>query len=185
MPPADILERRIAKFDVPSGSVSVVADGLRKIGYRVCSFEDLDMAGGESNVMPFTLNDMRLRDLLDEIVRLNPAYTWEKVDDDIINIFPKNSVLDTKVPAIRIKGKALVRALVEDLGLEDKGIYLFNELSQAGGPVIDMRLKESSLREILNKIIQECGRVAWHISGRPGAYFLTLTDVAKHEGLPS
>lgn len=175
----DILEKYIEAFEALSGSVSGFAEGLRRLGYRVCVFEDLDVEGGGNKGKPLKYKRIKLKELLDELVRLNPAYTWAKINKNIINIFPVNSILDEKLPPIDVKEKNLKKILIEYLRLEDKGIFLFEELRQAGGPLIELHLKEYSVRDALNRVINGFERTVWHVSGRPGAYFLTFTDVPQ------
>ncbi len=182
MSPVDILGQRIEDFQVLSPSVSNFADGLRRRGYRVCAFDDLDIEGYGSEEEQLKYDNLTLKELLDRFVEQNSNYVWEKVGEDIINIFPKESILDLRLPKLDIRKKDLYKILLEDLKIEEKGIYIFSELMQTDKLLVDLHIEDSSLRYALNEIVAQLGETVWHISGRSGAYYLTLTNISENEG---
>lgn len=168
----DIWKDRIDGFRVDSASISSCADALRRLGYRICSFENVPTH------FALDLMDTTLEEILNEIIRKNPGYRWAKVENsDLINIFPNESILDSKMPTLNIQDKGLWEIIEEDFGLEQKGILLFQGLHEVGYPTIDLVLKDHNLRECLNEIVRRFSAAVWHISGNPGAYTLTITDI--------
>jgi hypothetical protein len=175
--PNNIVQQPLTRFQARSTSISDYSDGLRELGYRVSSFEDLGITNNSEPSQPVVLKNATLQQILDEIVRQNPSYCWEQVNNNLINIFPENSILDSKVPYLDVKNKGLWRVLEEDLEIEKKGIYLFVEFGESDGELIDLSLESADLREALNAIINQLDRTIWHISGRQGAYYLTISNL--------
>lgn len=183
MQQSDILRQRIGHFQVQSASVSHCANRLRELGYRICTLENLEVGNQPETSLPMDIKDITLQELLDDIVRHNSGYRWEKAKTDLINIFPTLSVLDSKVLSLNIRSKGIWRILKEDLEIEGKGISLFVEFGDADGPPIDLSLSPVDLREALNAIVSQLGQSIWHISGNPGAYYLTISDMPPTVGL--
>lgn len=173
----DILQNHIPHFQISSTSVSACADRLRELGYKICTLENL----GSSNTIKVSqlleLKNTTLEQLLNTIVAQNPDYRWEKVKDDLLNIFPIQSVLDDKVPDLNIRDKGAWAILEEDLEVEKMGISLFNEFGEENGPLVSLDLESADLREALNTIVSQLDKALWHISGNPGAYFLTISSI--------
>lgn len=180
MPRSAILQHCIERFQTESSSVSHCADKLRALGYRICTFEDLQKSNERQVRHPLDLKERTLKQILDEIVIENPGYRW-LVEDELINIYPVQSALNSPTPALNIKSKGVWRILIEDLEIENKGISLFVELTDGDGQLIDLALNAGSLRDALNGIVRQLGQAVWHISGNPGAYFLTISDIPDAE----
>ncbi len=153
------------------------ADRLREIGYKICTLENLGNSNTITVSQPLELKNTTLEHLLNEIVAQNPGYHWEKVKDDLVNIFPIQSVLDTKVPNFNIRNKGAWLILNQDLEIEKMGISLFNEFGEEKGPLISLNLESTDLRGALNTIVSQLDKAIWHISGNPGAYFLTISSI--------
>jgi len=170
---SDLLERYFDHFDAPRGSVSDCADRLRKLGIRMCSFENLTTDQGK----PMTLSGMTLEEILDAIVERNPGYCWDEPRVGLINLFPEDSVLDSPVPAVVVRSKGCRRVLEDNLQISRLGIFLFEEFGDPDGPVIDLDLEHADLRTALNAIVSQLEPLVWHVAGRPGAYYLSFTNV--------
>lgn len=177
MDATDLLNQRIANFRAPSPGVSRCADELRARGFKVCSMEDLARDLSTRADEPIDREGATLAELLDEITGRNPGYVWTTAQADLINVYPAGSVLDEKVGELSVEGKGVYRILKEDLGIAKYGVSLFDELTSGDGPPVDLRLESADLREALNQIVGRIGSTVWHISGRPGAYWLTITGI--------
>lgn len=173
MDDVDLLDRRIERFEAPSGNVSDCANRLRELGLRVCSFENL----GAREREPLVLQVTTLRGLLDAIVARNPGYRWEAPSAGLINLFPRESVLDSPVPDLAVSGKGAWRVLDEDLHVSAFGISLFQEFGDPDGPPVSVRLEDADLRNALNAIVAAVGSMVWHIAGQPGEYHLSFSTV--------
>jgi hypothetical protein len=169
------LERRINRFEPASGSVSAGGDELRRLGFRVCTFEDLALGAEAGGV---ACADATLREALANVVERNPGYRWDVAVDDLVNIVPVHSVLDEPAPRLEIHGKSLSRVLDEDLDLRRRGIELFPGL-EADGPAVELVGQPSDLREALNLVVAQLPDTVWHASGRPAAYSLFVTVVER------
>jgi hypothetical protein len=170
-----VLTRRIDRFEAAKGSVSICTENLRRLGIRVCSFEDLTV----NTDAPIKLRDATLGRVLDAIVERNPGYVWDEPKDGLINLFPAKSVLDSPVPAVVVRSKNARHVLEQDLRIEAQGIFFFEELSGPDDCSIDLALEHTNLRSALNTIVFQLGPLVWHIAGRPGAYFLSFTSVPQ------
>lgn len=176
----DILQNHLHHFQSSSSSVSACADRLREIGYKICTLENLRNSNTIKVSQLLELKNTTLEQLLNEIVAHNHGYRWEKVMDDLLNIFPIQSVLDTKVPNLNIRDKGAWVILKQDLEIEKMGISLFNEFGEENGPAISLNLESADLREALNIIVSQLDKTIWHISGNPGVYFLTISSIAHN-----
>ncbi len=170
-----ILERQLDHFHIPSASVSACADSLRQKGFKVCSFEELTEETARQAPPVLERHATTLKDILDAVVFLHPNYQWT-VDEDLVNIYPLHSVLDTRVGSLRVSAKEVGDILEEDLQIEKLGITYFSELAGIG-PSINLDLQDVDIRQALNAIVKELGQAIWHISGRPQAYFLSFSGV--------
>jgi hypothetical protein len=168
-----VLDQVLSHFEPRSTSISDVADALRAAGFRVLSVENL----GEAPVSKKTLalESVTLERVLNEIVAANPGYRWRQGADDLIEIGPHRSVLDERIGPVRRRGEGAWRVLRS--ALQQRGISLFQELERGDGPPVDLALEDADVRDLLNAVALQLGRVVYHVSGRPGAYFLTISDV--------
>lgn len=151
------------------------------MGFKVCALENLEVAD-KSSPVPIDLREVTLEELLNEIISVNPGYLLAVEPGDLINLYPAGSVLDERVPALSVSGKGVRRILREDLEIERRGISLFMEFSAGEDPLIDLRLELCDLRAALNRIVGQLSNSVWHISGNPGAYSLTITEVETNSG---
>ena len=174
MKSSGLLQQRIPHFHSISNSVTELADNLRQLGYRICTLENLGAASTASQ--PIDQQDITLHSILDEIVSKNPGYRWVLDESGLINLFPAQSILDTRVGPSNVKGKTPWEILEEDIQIEKVGLSLFMEF-QDDSQRMDFSIKKVSLREALNSLVDQLGNTVWHISGSPGAYYLTLTAV--------
>jgi len=170
---SDLLKRRIDHFDSPKDSISSCADRLRALSIRVCSFENLPVNQGK----PMTLNGLTLEEILDAIVERNPGYRWDAPEAGLINLVPQDSVLNSPVPPVAVKSKSGWRVLEENLKINALGIFIFQEFGDPEGPPVDLDLENADLRTALNAIVGQPESLVWHITGRPGAYYLSFTSV--------
>jgi hypothetical protein len=153
-------------------SPAAAANALRGAGIRACCLEN---AEGEKPTAAASVNTVR--DALDAVAEANPGYRWDAVPEGLVNVFPVRSVLDEEVPELRVAGKGLWSVLEEDVGLASHGIELFMEFRDGDGPPVPGDVPAGSLRSVLNRLIAPVAGTVWHISGRPGAYFLTITSI--------
>lgn len=178
MSASDILNRRLSRFQTQSTSVSHFADKLRELGFKICTLENLADEQAKSGPL-IDHKDATLRQLLDEVVEQHPGYRWEAAEKDLINIFPIESVLNSETSPLDIKKKGLYLILKEEMEIERRGISLFIELEEGDGPLIDVSVESANLRKALNAIVRQLTGLIWHISGNPGAYYLTLSVVSE------
>jgi hypothetical protein len=168
---------QLGRFQAPSSSVSTCANVLRRSGFKVCLMEDLEIAGYARARLPLDLPGATVGRVLDEVVDRNPGYRWEEVPSDLFNVFPAESILGTTIPELKVENESLSSVLSGLLRREPLGLTLFHEMESGADPRIKLDLKSTDLRRALNAIVARLGRTVWQISGRPGAYFLTLTVV--------
>ena len=153
--------------------MSDCADKLRKLGIRVCSFENLS---GDQN-KPITFSDASLREILDAIIEKNPGYHWDEPSVGLLNIFPKRSVLDSLMPTVALRSKGSWRVLEDNLQISKLGIIFFGEFGDPDGPIIDLDLEHADLRAVLNTIVAQIDPLVWHITGLPDVYYLNFTTI--------
>lgn len=162
-------------FQITTASVSGCVDGLRRLGFRVCSFENLT----EDDKGPISLCGQNLGEILDAIVAANPGYRWDEPKTGLINIFPTVSILNSRVPDVSVRTKGIWRVLMEDLRINSLGISPFEELGDLEGPSVDLETKHTDLRAALNTIVDRLRPMVWHVAGRPGNYYLSFTCVTE------
>lgn len=53
---------------------------------------------------PHHLQGLSIREALDLFVREKPEYAWEEINNEVVNIFPKNgySIMDSRIPEFKI-----------------------------------------------------------------------------------
>jgi|SRR5208282_1861657 len=168
-----LLTRRIERFETRNDSVSESANRLRELGVRVCSFENLTAR----EPRPLILTGATVSQLLDRIIERNPGYRWEESSVGLTNVFPTESVLNSLVHTAAARSKGAWRWLEEDLRIAAWGISLFQEFGDPDGPPVNLALKDTELRAVLNAIVLQLDQLAWHIAGRPRAYHLSFTNV--------
>lgn len=139
--------------------------------------EDLGREMTAQSGAPLRREGATLAELLDEITKHNPGYVWTTAQADLINIYPAGSVLDEKLGGLQVESKGVYRVLREDLKVAEYGISPFDELTAGDGPPVGLRFESASLREALNELVGQLGDTVWHISGREGVYYLTLSGV--------
>lgn len=169
----DLLSRRVDLHTPPSPSA--VCEALRAKHVRACCFEDAD-AGPASR--PVAANLATVRDALDAVVTVYPEYRWEVAVDDLLNVYPRGSVIAERAPALHVAGKGLWVVLEEDLELKDRGITLFTELRNGDGPHLFVDLEEGTVRDALNACVASVQGAIWHISGVRGNYFLSISVIS-------
>lgn len=153
-------------------SPTAVAGALRTAGLRACVLEN-----AESEKPTAAASVDTVRDALEAVAEANPGYRWDVAPEGLVNIFPVPSVLDDDVPELHVAGKGLWSVLEEDVGLASHGIELFMEFRDADGPPVPDDVPGGSLRSVLNRLVAPVAGTVWHISGRPGAYFLSITSI--------
>jgi hypothetical protein len=166
-----LLDRRLDTV-LTDLSPAAVANALRGSGVRACCLED---AEAEKPTGAASVNTVR--DALDAAADANPGYRWDTTPEGLVNLFPSPSVLDADVPEIHAAGKGLWQLLEEDVGLASHGIELFEEFRDGAGPPVPGDIPAGSLRSALNRLVAPLEATVWHVSGRPGAYFLTITSI--------
>jgi hypothetical protein len=154
-------------------SPTSVAEALRRAGIRACCLDVTQTDPASAAPPPSTVAGA-----LAGVVERNPGYRWEPGPDDLLDIFPVPSVLDDDVPALHVAGKGLWRVLEEDVGLADHGVELFLELRDGDGPPVPADLPAGTLRFVLDELVAPLRATVWHISGKPGAAFLSVTLIA-------
>ncbi len=171
MSSSDHFNQLIDRFETRDDSISGFANRLRELGIIVCSFENLT----SSQTRPLTLTGLTISEILDRAVRQNPGYQWIEVSPGLANLFPMSSVLDSPAPNLRIFSKGAWRLLNEDLNIGEFGIQIYEEFGGQDGPPITIVLQNTDLRSALNAVVGQLDRLAWHITGRPDAYYLSFT----------
>jgi hypothetical protein len=170
----EFLKRRIDRFEVKNATISECADSLRRLGIRICSFENLNM----NQSSPLIFSDITIAQILERIIEINPGYRWDEPNIGLINIVPNKSVLDSPVPDTVVSSKGAWRLLEDDLHISALGILLFEEFGDTDGPTIDINLQNADLRFALNAIVAQLEPMVWHIFGQPKAYYLSFTIVS-------
>jgi hypothetical protein len=145
---------------------------LRGAGIRACCFEDSTLVRASAPARYGTV-----RELLTAVVAANPGYRWDVTPDGLVDVFPSPSVLDETVSPIKVADTGLWRVLEEDLSLRRYGIELFMELRDGDGPPVSVDLPGGSLRAALDTLVAPITDSVWHVSGLPGAYFLTVSRI--------
>lgn len=163
-----LLDRPLPESPVRTTPAAVCAR-LRELGVRACCLDDPEHVSGHSTTSATTVQG-----LLDDLVADNPSYRWELVQHRLVNVFPSRSVLDDPVPGVVAEGDGLWSVL-ERLRLQDHGIELFQELGDGDGPALSMEVPPGSLRSALNAVVAPVDGAVWHLSGAPGAWFLTVS----------
>jgi hypothetical protein len=169
----DLLSRRVDLHTPPSPTAA--CEALRAKHVRACCFEDAD-AGPRSRPVPANL--ATVRDALDAVVAAYPEYCWGVAVNDLLNVYPRGSVIEQEAPALHIAGKGLWVVLEEDLELKDRGITLFTELRNGDGPQLFVDLEEGTLRDALNACVAPVQGAVWQISGVRGNYFLSISVIS-------
>jgi hypothetical protein len=172
---AELLATPIARFTVRQGAITECAERLRQLGLRVCSFEELPAEPGS----PIDLRDQTLAGVLEAIVARHPSYRWQAVDDELINLFPRRSLLDAPLPEVSLRAVGSRRALEENLRIQSLGLSLFAEFGDPEGFTVDLELRGADLRAALNAMVRQHPPLVWQISGQPGAYFLSFSQVPQ------
>jgi hypothetical protein len=171
-----LLARPVAGLDDALGSIGALCDGLRRQGFRVCALEDLErrrsLALPRASPVGPTLT---LGQVLERLTDL--GYRWEVAYDELLNIFPDKSVLDSPVSPVRVERKGLWRVLEDDLHIRERGIQLFVEFRQDDGPQVTLAAGPATLREALNALVVQLPGAFWTVSGTAGAYFLSISSV--------
>lgn len=121
----------------------------------------------------FTPPNRSLKDVLEEIVRVEPSYQWE-FDRGVVNLIPRDNyrVLDSVVPEFDVE-KVSKEDAIESLmkksefmgtqaafGLEMGGSYFDGPCSREP-PKVSIHLKNASVRTILNEVVRQNGRSTW------------------------
>lgn len=167
-----------ALLDRPLGSPPLdpspgsAANALRAAGIRACCLELGDRATATDTGPPSTVAEA-----LEAVVRADPRYRWEITESGLLDLFPTPSVLDDDVPALPVAGKGLWTVLEDDVGLAGHGIELFLELRDGDGPPVPDDLPAGTLRAALDALVAPVDQTVWHITGNPGAFFLTVTAI--------
>lgn len=172
MPSPGPLDQPIDRFVPAAPSVAGYVESLRAHGLRVCFFENLPSAP----VASAALDSMTPRRILESLVAQCPGFRWEEASG-LINVVPLESVLDSPLPDAAVQRKAVWNVLDEDLQIGRFGISRFDQFSDSQGRPVSVAWKDADLRAALNTIALQMPASVWHISGRPGAYFLSFTLV--------
>jgi hypothetical protein len=166
-----LLERRL---DAPPADLSpaAVAGALRASGVRACCLADAGAVAPAAARAPETAAAA-----LAAVTAANPSYRWELTPSGLLNLFPAGSVLEAGVGERHVAGTGVWRVLEADLGLAEHGIELFMELQDGDGPAVATDLPAGTLRDALNALVAPLPGAVWDITGRPGAYFLSITAI--------
>ena len=154
-------------------SPGAAANALRAAGIRVCCLEL-----GDSGSAPHSGPPSTAREALEAVVSADPRYRWELTESGLLDLYPSPSVLDDEVPALPAAGKGLWSVLEDDLDLGGHGIELFMEFRDGDGPPVASDVPAGTLRSALDELIAPTPGAVWHISGNPGAFYLTITAIA-------
>jgi hypothetical protein len=153
-------------------SPGAAANALRAAGIRANCLELGDRSTASEAGPPSTAGEA-----LKAVVRADPRYRWEVTNAGLLDLYPTPSVLDDAVPALSVAGKGLWTVLESDLGLADHGIELFMELRDGDGPPVPDDLPAGTLRAALDRLVAPVDQTVWHITGNPGAFFLTVSAI--------
>ena len=154
-------------------SPGAAANALRAAAIRACCLEL-----GDSHSLPDSGPPSTAREALEAVVNADPRYRWEVMESGLLDLYPSPSVLDDEVQELAVAGKGLWAVLEDDLDLGGHGIELFMELRDGDGPPVASDVPAGTLRSALDELIAPVDGTVWHISGSPGAFYMTITAIA-------
>lgn len=165
-PQASALDARWDEFD-PKGENEFIA-ACRKLG-RGCGIEQAgpDAFSAERRGIPLRRKRTTPREVLNALAQKYPAYKWSE-RNGAMNIEPKQrggeDILSRKLAEVHIQGVSSFKAALDVLS--QAGIP-FSYQVQGRAPhfaVINLNLKDVTVREALNEIAKADGQVAWVVA---------------------
>ncbi len=168
----DVLGRRIALFE-KTATVHVILQHLAQT-YRIpIGFENLP-EGMSPSVIHVKVQDGSLREVLNEITRVDPRYSWEEVDG-VVNVLPtdtRETLSLILVPQFRIEGKNredLSRAITDIPAVRtfliNNRIRRYDIDDSLTDPAklrrFSLALEKATVREILNSTLNRSGSHYW------------------------
>lgn len=169
------LDLHVDKFTVRQASIiyalrvlrTSVAEHMLLFGLEVAPYTDEP----ERN-LTFSLERSTVREILDEIIRQDPQYQYEVIDEQLIHMFPRRAkddptdLLNVRVDRFQVSGvgyEELIQYLphhVPELQLEmlrraKAGGVVASILSSYGVPEVTLELENVTVRDILNRVAQE------------------------------
>jgi len=163
--------------------------------YRMKSlvgFEDKRSGSGEpQKQFEYSAVNLTLRQALDLLTSKDTDYVWE-VSSGVINIHPRDSMLDIRIPQFTAKGvgiygaASLLKRQLTQPGFEhamdrvieqgQSGHFGFYE---ANGPRINVDLVNPTLRQCLNEMIRQDGSHDWVASGTTAEFRVNFLPRAR------
>ena len=176
--PAGVLGVKVAAYDVRD--VSII-EALRQLKQSVGDKEiilTLEVAPFEEKVeenISLAISDGTVREVLEQIIRLDPRYAYSVFQGELIHVFPirakddPNDLLNTKVKEFNISGVAYDRLLqypdhyIPELGAEilrrsKAGGVAGAMMSSTGVPSVSLEVRNATVRNILNEISLRAAR---------------------------
>ena len=169
----DILAKIAKNYEIPVGFVVRTPDSLTYVDESEITAID----SSKADVM--VPHDGTLREVLDELTRLYPAYSWA-VDDETIYVSPTiekdedlNEILNVKINGAEIKyGNGLTSlgfSVVEIAEVKNrlKGLGLVTFMARThdnGEKEYSLDIKDKYLKDVLNDVIKNGPFKFWSIS---------------------
>lgn len=183
------LDKKVASFELSDVPMSLLLERLAKTYQVPIGLETIPKEGDKaSHEFSVRIEEGTVRDVLEAVIRADPRYKWEEIDG-VINVSPKTGgspILEIVVSNFRVdyanrKDAGLsiiqlpeVKARLKELGLTRSDFGSLPAPSYDDLPRFSLRLRNVSVRRILNEIMKISGSSYWVFSryGDRNEYFL-------------
>lgn len=154
---------------LPAAACAVMREG----GIRACCLDDEAYVSADAAPQVYAT----VRALLDAIVEANPDYRWHVTSGGLVDLYPRQSLLNEIAMPLHLTDVGLWKALEERLQLRRHNIDLFLEFREGDGPEVSVDLPASPLGVVLDALVEQVPEAVWHISGQAELRFLTVTAI--------
>ncbi len=171
----ELLERKVAEFEVTNAPTSLVLERLAKESEIPIGIEAAPEKQHDNTTIVVGLRNGTVRDILNAVIRADPRYHWTKVDS-VINVFPKENkdpLLETKIALFEVRNlnraqairvlvnSAQVKERLRQTGVRERTAIVLPGDSELGLPTFSLSLKNSTVRDALNGIMQASKSQHW------------------------
>lgn len=161
------LDAPVEKFEAQAGGEfhALCKNILRK----PCGVEGIfgDAERRDKELPPFRLSKTSGRKILNEITKRSPGSKWA-IRNGVINFEPKNlgdDPLSKKLDKVSIHGASSFQAV--RMVLDQAKIRFTYQVGRGSFGTVDLDLKNVTVREVLNAIVNADGEVMWIFIHRP------------------
>jgi hypothetical protein len=172
---ADPLKCEVKSFHIENGSIIDALKLLKNDARRVSVIFTLEVVAYRERPpknLTISLDGTTIKDVLDQIVKHDPRYIYQKIDSHLIHVLPVSALHDHRdLLSITIKNFKIagvpydaflknppnfIPDLQGEIMLRSKsGGYIGGGLLASGVPTINLTVQNITVRQLLNRIAEE------------------------------